>query len=368
MRVLHVITGLASGGAEQQLRLLCRVLGERGVRCEVAVLYQAGTVAQGLRRDGVAVHDMRMRGNRDLTVLPRLVRLMRRGRYDVVHTHLFRAGLFGRLAARLARVPAVVATEHSLGDRLIEGRPTDRPGLRALYLAAERLGDRTIAVSEVVAERMRRWGVPAASITVIPDGVDAAAFAFSASARRRLRDDWGVAPDTVVVGCVGRLVETKRFDLAVQSLVGRPERFLVLVGAGPAASSLAALAERCGVADRVRFLGEVADVAASLSAVDVFLSPSPEETYGLAVVEALAAGLQVVYVACPALDGVGDEAVPEAVSVGPTRLEIDRALRSHGVGRGGGAGRGPAPVTAHHDVRARAREVEEIYRFLTRSA
>ncbi|OSC62263.1 glycosyl transferase, partial [Streptomyces sp. 4F] len=151
MKALHIITGLGVGGAEQQLRLLLRHLP---VDCDVVTLTNPGTVADGLRADGVEVVHLGMAGNRDLAALPRLTRLIRTGGYDLVHTHLYRACLYGRLAARLAGVRAVVATEHSLGDSQMEGRPLT-PGVRALYLAGERLGSATVAVSPTVADRLR---------------------------------------------------------------------------------------------------------------------------------------------------------------------------------------------------------------------
>ncbi|MEU1127751.1 glycosyltransferase, partial [Streptomyces sp. NPDC005899] len=99
MKVLHVITGLGVGGAEQQLRLVLRHLP---ARCDVVTLTNPGAVADGLRADGVDVRDLAMRGNRDLSAVPRLARLIRRGAYDLVHTHLYRACVYGRVAARLA--------------------------------------------------------------------------------------------------------------------------------------------------------------------------------------------------------------------------------------------------------------------------
>ncbi|MCZ4516335.1 glycosyltransferase, partial [Streptomyces sp. ActVer] len=152
MKALHVITGLGVGGAEQQLRLLVRHLP---VDCDVVTLTNPGAVAEDLTADGVRVMHLGMHGNRDLSALPRLVREIRGGRYDVVHTHLYRACVYGRIAARLAGVRAVVATEHSLGDSQMEGRRLTS-GVRALYLASERLGRATVAVSPTVAERLRR--------------------------------------------------------------------------------------------------------------------------------------------------------------------------------------------------------------------
>ena len=174
MKVLHIITGLAAGGAEQQLRLLLRHLPPEH-QCEVVTLENPGSVAQGMRADGVRVIDLGMRGNRDLAALPRLVGLIRHGRYDVVHCHLYRACVYGRIAARLAGVQAVVATEHSLLAETLEGRRIT-PGIRALYLATERLGRSTVAVSGAVADRLADWGVPADRTLVIPNGVDAARY------------------------------------------------------------------------------------------------------------------------------------------------------------------------------------------------
>lgn len=110
VKVLHIITGLGVGGAEQQLRLLLRHMP---MPCDVLTLTNPGPVAEGLRADGVRVVHLGMRGNRDLGALPRLARFIRHGRYDLVHTHLYRACVYGRLAARLAGVRATVATEHS---------------------------------------------------------------------------------------------------------------------------------------------------------------------------------------------------------------------------------------------------------------
>ncbi|GHE69776.1 glycosyltransferase [Streptomyces griseoaurantiacus] len=322
MRVLHVITGLGVGGAEQQLRLLLRHLP---VTCEVVTLTNPGPVAAGLAADGVRVHHLGMTGNRDLSALPRLVRLVRRGGYDVVHTHLYRACLYGRIAARLAGVRAVVATEHSLGDSQMEGRALGT-GVRALYLAGERLGRTTVAVSPTVADRLKRWGVPAPRIEVVPNGIDAARFRFDAERRARTRRELGLPAEAFVVGGVGRLAPGKRFDVLVGALALLPgDVRLLLVGAGPEEGALRAAARRAGVAGRVLFAGErpaVPDgtpgpaLPSLLAAMDLFASPSPEEAFGLAAVEALAAGLPVRYVSCPAI-----EDLPPGAAKGAERVE-----------------------------------------------
>ncbi|MGW7513193.1 glycosyltransferase [Streptomyces massasporeus] len=325
MKALHIITGLGVGGAEQQLRLLLRHLP---LDCDVVTLTNPGTVAAGLAADGVRVLDLGMAGNRDLGALPRLVRVIRSGGYQLVHTHLYRACLYGRIAARLAGVRAVVATEHSLGDSQMEGRPLNA-GVRALYLAGERLGRTTVAVSPTVAERLKRWGVPGPRIEVVPNGIDVARFRFDAARRHDTRRRLGLPDDAYVIGAVGRLAPGKRFGALIRALAQLPDdHWLLLVGGGPEEDVLRRTARAAGVADRVLFTGERPcvpdgtpgpDLPSLTCAMDVLASPSPEEAFGLAIVEALASGLPVLYASCPALEDLPPSAAPAArrVTGGP---------------------------------------------------
>lgn len=356
MRVLHVITGLRAGGAEHQLRLL---LPRLPVECEVVTLSHPGTVAHALRAGGTIVHELTMSGNRDVSVVPRLARLIRRRDFQLVHTHLYRACVHGRVAARLAGVPAV-ATEHSLGDGVIEGRRAST-GVRMLYLATERLGAMTIAVSTAVAQRLRVWGVPAHRITVIPPGIDAAELGFDPRLRDPARRRLGIAPGTAVIGAVGRLVPAKRFDLIVDALPALPGTVLLLVGAGPEGSALHERAVRLGVADRVLLPGEAGTMRELYCAMDLFVSPSPRETFGLAVLEALAAGLPAVYACCPALDDAAAATAGRRID-GPGSLRQALSLELAAV-RDRGSARLPIPgVVGHYDITRLADAVANLYR------
>ncbi|MFD9318187.1 glycosyltransferase [Streptomyces sp. NPDC060053] len=364
MKALHIITGLGVGGAEQQLRLLLRHLP---VECEVVTLTNPGTVADGLAEDGVRVVHLGMAGNRDLAALPRLVRIIRSGGYDLVHTHLYRACVYGRLAARLAGVRAVVATEHSLGDSQMEGRKLTS-GVRALYLASERLGRTTVAVSPTVADRLRGWGVPAPRIEVVPNGIDLARFRFDPDARRHTRRRLGLPDHAYVVGGVGRLTAGKRFDVLIRALARLPaDHWLLLVGGGPEENVLRRTAHEAGVADRVLFTGERPcvpdgtpgpDLPSLASAMDLFVSPSPEETFGLAVVEALACGLPVLYASCPAIEQLPAGATGARRVTGGTEAFV-RALTE-------ARARTPGPRTAaeaarHYDITRSAAQLMAVY-------
>ncbi|MFF9016081.1 glycosyltransferase [Streptomyces sp. NPDC014870] len=365
MKVLHIITGLGIGGAEQQLRLMLRHLP---VDSEVVTLTNPGPVARGIESDGVPVTHLGMAGNRDLGALPRLAGIVRRGGYDLVHTHLYRACVYGRLAARLGGVRTVLATEHSLGDTQIEGRPLSA-GTRALYLATERLGTTTVAVSPSVARRLAAWGVPSARIEVVPNGIDRARFGFDADARRMTRKLLDLPEDAFVVGGVGRLAPGKRFDRLVRAVAELPEARLLLVGEGPERARLTALARELGAADRVLLTGACEDpppadsagpdLPSLLAAMDVAVSTSPDETFGLAVVEALAAGLPALYVACPAVDDLAPDEAPGARRVGRSVPELVSALR--GI-RDARLARLPQPAAARrYDIAHSAQQLLSLY-------
>ncbi len=139
----------------------------------------------------------------------------------------------------------MVATEHSLGERALEGRPLTA-GVRALYLATERLGTTTVAVSATVEQRLRRWGVPASRLCTVPNGIDAARFRFDPAARAAVRSGLGLAPDAFVVAGVGRLVAGKRFDTLVDAVAALPGAHLLLAGDGPELPALRAARRGAG--------------------------------------------------------------------------------------------------------------------------
>ncbi|HEV2635584.1 MAG TPA: glycosyltransferase [Actinocrinis sp.] len=392
IRVLHIITGLAAGGAEEQLRLLLPRLAGHGMAAEVAVFYQAGSVAQALRADGIPVTDLRSPGFWDRRGTARLAGLVKAGGYDVVHTHLFRAGLHGRIAARRAGVRTLVHTEHSLNPVLIEGRRRN-PAIDRLYRWAERRGTLTVAVSSAVARELAGLGVPAERIRILPNAIAPDQLAYDRKERADFRAEHGLAADDFVVLCLGRLAASKRLELAIEAVAGLdPERYpgvrLLFVGAGEELEPLTALAGQ-QLPGRAVFTGELpgARLSAALSAADLLLSPSPEETFGLAVLGAAAVGLPVAFASCPALTEPGlagpqavelDPAVPEPAGALPASLQwvpstptaLGRAIR-----RTADARSGPEPTERQadpalaealrsYDVESIAAQLAQLYREL----
>jgi len=355
VKVLHVITGLGVGGAELQLK---SVLQYTRHECDVVTLYNPGPVAEMIRSGGTQVRVLGMTRNTQLSALRELHRLIRRGGYDVVHTHLYRSQIYGRPAAWLAGTPVVLSTEHSIGETHLERRKMT-PGVRALYLSTERFSDGTIAVSETVQERMVAWGVPASRISVIPNGVDLERIAFDAAGRAAVREQFGIGSGDYVIGVLGRLDPNKQFDLVIDAaapLLSDTVKLLI-VGKGDEDAHLRQVAESCGVTDKVIFAGERHDVAAVLSAMDLFVASSAQETFGLSVLEALGNGAPVLYTTCPALKGLD---VSRATHVPSTAAGIREAMAAEV--SNGQRDRVPEPaVEKTYGIQAVTNSIDDLY-------
>jgi glycosyltransferase involved in cell wall biosynthesis len=355
VKVLHVITGLGVGGAELQLKSF---LQHTRHECDVVTLYNPGPVAEMINGGGNRVRDLGMTRNTQLSALLALHRLIRAGGYDVVHTHLYRSQVYGRPAAWLAGTPVVLSTEHSIGETHLERRKMT-PGVRALYLATERFSDATIAVSQTVRDRMVAWGVRPARITVIPNGVDLGRIAFDPASRATVRDQFGIRDSEYVIGVLGRLDPNKQFDLVIEAaaplLTDRVK--LLVVGKGEEQAHLEQVAATCGVTDKVIFAGERHDVAAMLSAMDLFVASSAQETFGLSVLEALGNGAPVLYTTCPALEGLD---VARAWHVPSTVPGLREAMAAEV--RTGQRDRVPEPaVEKAYGIQAVTNDIDDLY-------
>jgi glycosyltransferase involved in cell wall biosynthesis len=136
------------------------------------------------------------------------------------------------------------------------------------------------------------------SFQVINNGIDSKAYAFDPASRAAVRKSYGIDSETVVVGNVGRLAYEKNQSLLLHVFKvfhsTHPESVLLLVGDGPERENLKRLAVELDLENYVIFAGTTNDVPAYLSAMDVFVFPSIFEGFGMAPLEAIAAGLPVV--------------------------------------------------------------------------
>jgi glycosyltransferase involved in cell wall biosynthesis len=305
LRVLHPITRLTLGGSSENTIASCVALDRAGYDCILVTSFRESDAASlaDARRRGCRLVDIPALGREvaplaDLTALAQLVRLIRRERPAIVHTHTSKAGVIGRLAAVIARVPAVIHQPHG---HIFYGyySPHRTAVFTALERQAARWTDRIITLTDRGAQEHLARGIGRAEQYVaVPSGVPIAELRAAAPARGEARPRLGLDPDAFVVVGLGRLVPIKGFDLLVRALPAVaaqiPSARVLLVGDGAERAPLEALAASKGVSERLRMTNETLDVASYLAAADVVAVPSRNEGMGRVIVEAMALGLPVV--------------------------------------------------------------------------
>lgn len=311
IRILNVIDGLGTGGAERSLAEMVPALVEADIEPTVACFYRRPGVGEALEAAGVDIRVLE--GARPWQRARWLRGLIRQDRPDLVHTTLLRANLTGRIAATRTGVPVLTSLVNTPYEpvRLVD--PNLRRGsLRAVRAVdgwtARHLTSHFHAITHSVRDAaVRDLGVPADQITVIERGRDPERLGQPTAARRdRARRDLGLSDGDEVLVTVGRQEYQKgqRHLLdAVARLVATRPRLVVLVAGreGHATSELLAQREALGLIDRVQFLGFRADTPEVLAAADLFVFPSLYEGLGGSVIEAMALGLPVVASDIPAL-------------------------------------------------------------------
>jgi glycosyltransferase involved in cell wall biosynthesis len=347
VRVLHLITRLIVGGAQENTMLTAHLLDKE--EWDVTILSGPQTGSEGslietVRERGIPliiepslVREINPR--KDLRALLRLARLIKRGRYTIVHTHSSKAGMLGRWAAKLAGVPIIVHTVHGWGHH-----DRQHPLVRASYIWLEkltlRITDKLIVVSPLNMKKGLLDGIGTSdSYVVIRSGIDLQRFGHPRVSRNETRAALGIPPGAPVVGMVTRLSPQKApldFVRAAELVTKHaPEVWFVMVGDGPLHAAVEALAIELGVADRLVLTGLRDDIPELMAAFDVFALSSLWEGLPRVLPQAMATGLPIVTTACDGCaelveDGVNGlqtpPGAPDALAQALLRLLQDPAL------------------------------------------
>lgn len=371
LRVLHVQKAHGLGGSERHIVDLGRALGAHGFGVRVLWLEAPGHPLDGLvaftRENRVPVARLPIGGHLDPGLPHRLAAFLREDPPDLLHLHLLHATLYGVLAAHGPHAPRLIASRHGV-------EPYRRlPWFGLLQRQLDRRCARVLVPSEHLARFTARWdGTAREKIRVVPHGLPPACFApADAAAREAVRAAWGARPEEIVFGAVARLHPSKDHATLLRAFaqVHRRNRAtrLILVGDGPRRERLEALArELLGEPEPepVRFLGEAVVDRRLYAGFDVAVLATRREGFGLAALEAMAAGLPLI------ASRVG--AVPEIVSPEETGLLVEPGsvpmlaaaldrLASDPALRGALGGRAHAAARAF-TVERMARAIGAIYR------
>ncbi|HEX2035303.1 MAG TPA: glycosyltransferase, partial [Chloroflexota bacterium] len=314
LRILHVITSLARGGAQTHLLELMRGQRRRGHTVELAYFKDPHMVEEFLPVAGFPMA-LEMENLASAALLGRLWGLVSAVKPDVLHTHLLKADAYGAVAGRFGRARVTIASKHN------DEAALRRPWVARVHGWLSRLDDRVIVVSDHVGRYMVETGrVPAAKIRRVYYGINLdRPLALAESQVREIRRELGLPRQGPILLSVGRLDPQKGhpylFEAMRQVAARIPEARLVVVGAAQQGSeeyvaSLRRQAAEPELEGRIIFAGERQDVPRLMAACDLFVLASLWEGFGLVFAEAMAAGKPVV--------GTRVSAVPEVVVDGET--------------------------------------------------
>ena len=312
-KVMLLAVGLGVGGTETHIVELASRLDRSRFTVTVCALKPGGTMAQELEKRGVRVLSLDGTGKLDARVIVRLFKLLRTEQPDVVQAFLFWANLAARACGRILRAFPVISSYH---DEIVSEGWLVRLADRLTLKWTDRIVCCSGAVSRSVVSRI---GGKIEHCTIIPFGVDMDQFEPAAAATRR---ELGLQDGRKVIGTVCRLVEPKKgLRILLQAIAvlarryGQPPCQLLIVGDGPSRHELELLREQLGLSSWIVFAGSRRDIPRVLHALDAFVLPSLYEGFGIAILEAMAAGKPVIATA------VGG--IPEFVLSGETGLLVE---------------------------------------------
>ena len=214
------------------------------------------------------------------------------GEFWVLHCHpIWSAAVLGPIAKRYG---ARAVFLHSHSEKPGESKVSILRNRLMLYSSAKKV-DVCLACSNVAAKVLNRY---TSTVYILPNAIDTHAFLFDSAVRQSSRRQLGIAPQTHVIGHVGRMVDVKNQDFLLRAFalycMVEPAAQLLLIGSGPLDEKLHTLASELGIENNVRFMGACRNIAQLYAAMDVFVMPSLYEGLSMALLEAQAAGLPCV--------------------------------------------------------------------------
>ncbi|HXF93041.1 MAG TPA: glycosyltransferase [Nitrospiraceae bacterium] len=373
MRVLYIITGLATGGAEIMLLRLLERLDRGRYKPMVISLTTVGDIGPRIAALDIPVQALGMTsGLSGLSGFRRLLREVKRFEPDIVHTWLYHADLFGGLAARLAGIDAVCWSIRSSNLDSDKTHWTTRAVRQVGALLSHIIPRRIFLNSETASRIHVSLGYAVEKMSVVPNGFDMTRFRPNNAARSRMRASLGCGDDTLLVGMISRFDPLKNHYgfVSAMAVVHRqmPQVHFLLAGKGVDRDNeeLMRWIEKAGLLENTHLLGSRDDVPELMAALDVLACPSHAEAFPNVVGEAMAVGVPCVATDvgdCASIIGdtgtvvpAGDMASFAAGVIGMLKLSREQRVALGEKAR--------ARVACHFEIGRIVRRYEELYEFL----
>jgi glycosyltransferase involved in cell wall biosynthesis len=291
--ILFLFTSLPVGGAENLLLSVVKLLDRSLINPVVCCIKDKGEIGEEIERLGTPVItlDRLQKGGFDYRIIKDLQKIIYRHNIALVHTNLYHANLYGRIAAKLSKVPCVASVYNTY-----HGKPSHHKRLTNRMLAP--LCDSIVVVSKEIQDDLVRWDhVPPQKIRIFPSAVD---FSMSEStlSKSEAKQNLGISADKFVIGAIGRLEEQKGHKYllnAIRSLLDAGQNIeLVLVGDGKLRNDLEIQASDLKISSHVHFLGTRRDLGDIYRAMNVFVMPSLWDGLSLVLLSAMAAKVPII--------------------------------------------------------------------------
>lgn len=300
IKVLQIIQGSKYAGGEKVAYQIAKGL-DRQKYDSIVACYPNGIFADMLREAGVEVFKADMCSKYNILTIFRLAKFMRQRHIDIVHTHGSRANFYGRLAARIARVPAIISTIAIILGR--ESHADVNVVKRKLYIIIDKLTsgfvDKFLVLSEIHRNALANdYNIDLSRIEKIYNGIELGEYNNEPNKGYIIRKEMNISQESQIVGFIGRLAIEKGLSFLLQAfpkvITVFPDVKFLIVGDGSLRVELESLAERLNTHDNCIFTGFRKDIPNILSAIDIFTMSSLFEGMPMVILEAMASSKPVI--------------------------------------------------------------------------
>lgn len=287
IKILYIITSMGIGGAEKLLLSYLEKLDKKKYEFYVCSLREKpDDLASKLAKNAVVIN-LKIKNRFNPLIVLHILKLIRKIRPDIIHTHLFQSRVYGTIAHLFYRRSILITQKHSIVN------PRKHSIFIFLEMISIRMNKVVIAISESVKSSLIKYEfVPQNKIFVLPNCIDNQSILnISDSVTIEKKDE-------LIIGTVGRLEKVKGIEyllLAMTIILTKfPNTKLEIIGDGSQTNELKKITENLGISNSVRFLGKFADVIPFYKRMDIFVLPSVLEGFGIVILEAMAMGIPVV--------------------------------------------------------------------------